>query len=504
MFDIVTGIQMKDIEQKWINEIGIPSLSLMESAANSIANVIRQKYSNEKKILIVANVGNNGGDALAVGRLLIQSGYDVTFSYIGSIDKMTEECRIQNEILQKLGVSIGSSLEVDLTEADVIVDGIFGIGLTRNISGEYYELINKINDSDCKVVAVDIPSGINADNGKVMGIAIEADVTVELGIRKLGNHLYPGCEYAGEVEYSDIGLNNYFGLNTVKILENSDISKKLPKRKNDSNKGTYGKILCICGSYNMAGAAVLSATAAYKTGAGLVKVFTDIRNREIIQRSIPEALLSTYDDMDFSKELHNSLEWADTVLIGCGLGQNDTSIGLVKETLQYFEATNDKKLVIDADALNIISNDSELLNILPTDAIITPHVMEMSRLTGMSVKDIKDKRFEIAANFAKDHKCVVVLKDSRTVITDYNENIFLNVNGNNGMATGGSGDVLAGMIASIASGSSNMLESAVTGVYMHGLSADLCIGQNTYETLISSDIYGGISSAYKLVTNDKK
>ena len=319
MKNIVTGTDMKKVDSYTINTIGIPSLVLMERAALSVAEIVCKNQLKDKKILVVAGVGNNGADGVAICRILHLKGYNTELYILGDISKASTEFKQQLSIAHNIGINIVG----DYNDADVIIDSIFGVGLSRNVEGVYKDVILKINKGRNFVYSVDIPSGVSADTGKICGVAVKANCTVTFGSYKIGTVLYPGAEYCGQVVVADIGFPQeaYEQIEEqVKTATLEDFNF-IPPRPNYSNKGTYGKILIIAGSKDISGAAVLCAEAAFRVGAGLVRVFTAEQNRQIIQRLLPEAMVNTYDVHHFNmKSLEACLKWCDVVAIGPGIG----------------------------------------------------------------------------------------------------------------------------------------------------------------------------------------
>lgn len=499
---IVDGTEMKKIDSDTINKIGIESLVLMERAALETVKVIRkQKLKKEHKILIICGSGNNGGDGIAIARILHERGYQVMLLSLGKIEKQTEETRKQYEIAKKNGVPMTIEWgNIDWSAYVIIVDAIFGIGLAREITGIFSKVIENINQSKAKVIAVDIPSGIHSNNGKVMGIAVKADRTVTFGYQKLGLVFYPGREYAGKVKVADIGFSKkvmeynrphcfYF---TKKDLE------QLPERKKDGNKGTFGKVLVIAGAKNVSGAAYFSAKAAYRTGAGLVKIMTVSENRTILQTVLPEALFQEYDQENYEKKeekiLLSNLEWADSVVIGPGMGINDISKKILKFVWNYAKVP----VVIDADAIHMLKELEEWEKkecLVPV--ILTPHIKEMSVLTGKAIEMIKSNLIETAVEEAvKSENLFVVLKDAVTIVSNGAEQ-YINVSGNNGMATGGSGDVLTGVIAALIAQGNKPFTAASLGVYIHGISGDIASREKGYYGVVADDLIENIPKVLK-------
>lgn len=486
---LLDGKQMKEIDRFSIEEVKIPSLVLMERAALGVCKVIRQHFTNEYKVLSVCGSGNNGADAAACARILSENGYETAVCLVGNMEHATEELKTQLSILQKLSILVVTMDEI--ADYDIIIDGIFGIGLSREITGEYQRIIDRINSAGKTVVAVDIPSGVDAASGKILGTAVKADYTVTFGYLKTGMLLYPGSICCGEIRVENCGFAGK-AIDTIPnkkfIYDKSDL-KRLPARTPDSNKGTYGRVLVIAGSDNMSGAAYFSAKAAYRTGAGLVRVMTAKSNKAVIQTLLPEAVLSFYDEIS-TQELRENLNQAAVVVVGPGLSMGELQSRILYETLTFL-SDKDKKVLLDADALNIIARDNrqELLK----NCIITPHLGEMARLCRMKTDEIKEQLIETAETFAKKYCCICVLKDARSVVSDGNE-VYLNVSGNSGMSTAGSGDVLTGIIAGMLAGGMDLFEGAVLGTYIHGLAGDSAKEQLGERFMKADDIADSIKN----------
>lgn len=487
---VVSGTEMKKVDKYTIEQIGVPSVVLMERAAKSVADVICQNETKDKSILVVASVGNNGADGIAIGRMLYLQGYNTCICILGDIGKSTEEFKIQLNITRNLGIKVVAGFE----KADVIVDAIFGIGLTRNVEGIYAETINKINNSDATVYAVDIPSGIDGDNGKVCGIAVKADYTVTFGAYKNGTVLYPGADYCGQVIVASIGFPQvaYDECREVINSVTEEELKYIPARPNYSNKGTFGKVLVIAGSKDITGAAYLCGEGAFRVGAGLVRIFTPVENREVLQKLLPEAMVNCYDVDQFDKKMLDAcLNWCDVVAIGPGL-----STGVLQKII--VDAVLESKLptVIDADGINNIAEDEKLKKKLHKNVIITPHVGEMARLLGMKIDEVADDVVKHAklANYKFNVNCV--LKDARTIIAT-DKNTYINLTGNNGMATAGSGDVLTGIITGLLAIGVDLEKASVLGPYLHGVAGDMATQTVSQTSMMATDILNEIKNIFK-------
>jgi NAD(P)H-hydrate epimerase len=495
---ILTAAQMKESDGTAINEYGIGSLVLMERAAYETARVIIGKYGTDIIVGIMAGTGNNGGDGIAVARLLNEQGVRTEINLIGDTHKFTEETKTQLEIARKLNIPIYYGVEN--TVYDVIVDAIFGIGITRPVEGAYAEAIESINASNARVVAVDIPSGVNADDGRIMGCAVRADVTVTFQYRKLGIVLYPGAANAGEVYCVPIGIPDakLEPQNAVVSYTVPQKDLRLPNRNPWGNKGSFGKVFVIAGSRNMGGACMLSALSAYRAGAGMVRVFTASDNRDILLRKLPEVIIDTYNDdgmgqlsSDEKNALAEGLKWADVVAIGPGLTTSDKALALLKLTIENCATP----LVVDADALNLLAKNEGLLKEFESgrrkfdaDVVFTPHLGELSRLMRVSVDNIKADILQCARRFAQDYDVTLVCKDARTVVARRGKATYINMSGNDAMATAGSGDVLTGIISGMIGQGLGGYDGAVMGVYAHGLAGDLARDRTSSYYVMAQDI----------------
>ncbi len=494
---LVKRNEMRQYDKNTIHHFGIPSMVLIERAALAAFEEIEKIFEYGKaRILIACGVGNNGADGLVLARLLYLKGYEVEILTVGNRQKATEENKQELMIADAYGlvrfstetffachglhaneqiVNHAESLQ-QAREYDLIVDAVFGVGLSRRIEGEYGQLLELLNQLRAKKLALDIPSGIDADDGSVLGIAFRADLTVTFSYEKVGMRLYPGQEYCGTIICRSVGIDDYSFLTnqphgyapTMAAYTREDLDF-IPGRRPHTNKGSYGKVLVIAGSVNMAGAAVFSARAAYMSGCGLVRVLTAEENRVIIQSTLPEAVLTTYHEKKPDKEaVIQALQWADVIVCGPGLGISDTSRLLVQMVLKNAAVP----VIMDADALNLIAEDVDILKKPHTELIVTPHLGEMARLAGVTISYIKDHLIETAEEFARTYQLTCVLKDARTITAVPYGMTYVNLSGNNGMATGGSGDVLTGVIAALIAQGLKPEQAAPLGVYIHGAAGD--------------------------------
>lgn len=487
MKNILTVEEMADADKGAV-EIGIPSIVLMERAALSVVDEIFQREYDTSEVLVLCGPGNNGGDGAVIARLLAEKGLSPTLMLFGDPMKYSEQLSLQLKICRFYDIKTVDAYQKG--RYSLVIDAVFGIGLHRNISGRIAEIFNSINEERPVVVAVDIASGIEGNTGCIMGTALKADLTVTFAARKIGHCLYPGAEYSGEVTVKDIGIPVQKKRLTCQILniEETDLCN-LPKRDESGNKGTFGKLLVIAGSKDICGAAYLSACAALKCGIGMVRIFTEESNRMPLCVLLPETLITTYREGCFDKAaLEEALAWSDGVVIGPGLGMSETS----KEILSSFFSVNKLPTVLDADALNIIAeNDmSALLSGFPT--IITPHMGEMKRLTGVSIEELKKDSIGYASEYAASNNTVCVLKDARTITAYPDGRMFINLSGCSALATAGSGDVLSGILGGYVTRfykeAGKDLPIEAMGVFVHGKTGEYAAGEKSKSSVTAVDL----------------
>lgn len=505
---LVDGKQAALVDRFSIDQAGIPSLVLMERASLSCAQEIRKYLDGSEKdlkVLSVCGSGNNGGDGMAAARILHTSGFQASILLVGKREKLSVDAKKQLDIASFMGLDIifgdewlagagqeekQEKMEGLLGKYDILVDAIFGTGLSREIGGTYrdwVEAVNAVSAQGKQVFAVDIASGVSSADGQILGTAVRADVTVTFGYRKLGMLLYPGALFSGRIVCAEIGFdpNAIHHIEGLHIAYGPEDLGRLPARRQDSNKGTYGKTLIIAGSRNMAGAAAFSARAAYYMGAGLVTIYTPESNRVILQQLIPEAVMKTYPDHEFDENaLKDLLASCSTLVVGPGLGKSDISHKIVHYVLEHAACP----LIIDADALNIISEQPQILKMCSAPAAVTPHLMELSRLTGYNIQTLKTNLQKICVDFSHEYGVICISKDARTMIFGDNKDIYVNLSGNNGMSTGGSGDVLTGVIAGLCSQGMDLMEASKLGVYIHGLAGERASDRRGVRSVTASDI----------------
>lgn len=485
------GDSMKAADKDTIENLGIPSLELMERAAGSCIDSMKKEKLDFTDVLIVCGSGNNGGDGFAIARLLKEEGCAVTVFMAGNPAHLSAECRYQWKLFESIGGSICDHYP-DGTYS-LIIDAIFGVGLSREVTGHYREVIEWMNEASGTKVAVDIPSGINAGNGCVLGIAFRADYTVTFQVEKIGLIFYPGKEYAGKVTVTDIGISLRTmekNKNIAYLPDREEYIRMLPDRPEDSNKGTYGRLLVIAGSKGMSGAAFLNAMAAYRMGAGLVQIYTEESNRIILQALLPEAIITTYTEFD-KEEVKRLLSHADAVCIGSGLSRSKTAKKILKTVLSNVEVA----CVIDADGLNLLAEHLKYTEYLTEGRfILTPHMKEMSRLTGLSVPEIRANRQQVLESLTEEWNVTCVLKDSRTLIGEAGKRTCVNTSGCQSLAKGGSGDVLCGVIAGLLAQGISTFEAATLGTYIHGLSGETAAREKNSYSILARDLLESLAT----------
>ena len=489
----VNAAQMKAADQYTIQKLGVPSLELMEHAAQACVQVLEDEKVDLSHVCVVCGSGNNGGDGFAIARILQNNRYSVETFCVGNPEHYTEETQEQMHRLQECGGKITYGMPQE-DSYSVVIDAVFGVGLSRKVEGRYRQVIEQMNRMRGTKFAVDIPSGLSATTGCILGCAFKADYTVTFQLKKIGLELSQGRTMAGKVIVPDIGISTDSICEDQEIVRTAgkDIYRKmLPDRPEDSNKGTYGRLLVIAGNKGMAGAAYLNAHAAYMTGAGLVRIYTSSDNREILQTLLPEAIITTYEEYN-KEELLSLLTWADGVCIGSGLGMSRLSEKILKTVIEYVKVP----CLIDADGLNLLAENKNYLNQMAERRfVITPHMKEMSRLTGTPVEELKADRIQILKDFISRYRITCVLKDSRTLIASEEKGIRMNLTGNSAMAKAGSGDVLAGVISGWMVQGKEAEDAAELGTYIHGLSGDLAKFEKGVYSVMARDLIEYISKA---------
>ena len=505
---------MREIDFAAIEKYKIPSLKLMENAGMGVVSFLLEEFPELKKmkILVVAGKGNNGGDGFVVSRLLKNKGILVSTWLFAAKNECLKEAKSNLDLLVRTKCSLREVLkssdlkkfEVELSGADLVVDALLGTGFKGVVSELFGKAIDLINNSKAKVVSVDLPSGLDADDGQVTGSCIEADYTVALGLVKLGTVVLPGLNYAGRLAVKDIGIPPELAEEKeIKLNYSSvqDIFSFLPKRKKDAHKGSVGRMLVVGGSAGMTGAPSLASLAALRTGSGLVTVACSKSLNDIFEVKLTEVMtVPVAENPDRSLSLKAKdrilelLEGFDVLVLGPGLGKNiDTGL-LVRSLLKESK----KPVVLDADGLNFVAFSPEILKTAKAEVVITPHPGELGRLTGLAIEEIQKNRLETALSFSKKYSVVTVLKGACTVTAFPDGRAYINPTGNPGMATAGSGDVLAGIIGSLIGQKTGPGMAAVSGAFIHGAAGDLAF-ESWGNGLIASDIIAGIPEAMRKI-----
>ncbi len=481
----VTQDQMKQIDEYMIRKMKIPGIVLMENAARAVADLIAQRFPHGR-VAVFCGSGNNGGDGFAVARILIANGYDVQAYLIGDVFTVGGDARANYEFFEALGerfAQIRGGVELHEAEqfamaADVIVDALFGTGIAREIEGTHLDVVRLINRMPGYKVSVDIPSGVAGDTGAVMGEAVHAHATVTFQYPKIGHYLYPGRDYRGELAVAKIGVDMgcpVVDRLDVRVITQKDCGITLPARHPNTNKGDYGRLLIVAGSTGMAGAAVLCSRAAVRAGAGLTTLASVQEVVRVVQAGTPEVICRVLPQEGESisagaaREADNLVKNATAVAIGPGLSDSQEVLGFV----HHMVTNNQLTKVFDADALNAIAKQTDVLGRLEGDVILTPHPKEFSRLCGSSVDVILNDPIAEARAFIEQYGVTLVLKGAVTVVANRQDGITLIEAGSPGMAKGGSGDVLAGAIGSLCAQGYKPYDAAVLGVLVCGIAGSM-------------------------------
>ena len=476
--------EMKRLEEKAINEYGIPSIVLMENAAMGFVTALKNEYGclKSKKILVVCGKGNNAGDGFAIARLLHFDGCEVLVLPIFDIESLTPDAKTNANALKNMGVPFIKDIN---DEYDIIIDAIFGTGFHSEVTSPVREIIEKINESKSFVASVDVPSGVELCDGAKNKFCVNSDLCVTFGYAKF--HQFTGLNKNTFKKLIIAPISIPDPENFAKIIT-EDTFNLIPERSDDSHKGTFGKVMAIVGSFGMAGAAILSGSAVLKSGAGMLTIATTNEIIPIIAHEIPSAM--TYPLPSECDTLIEKAKGMDAILIGCGLGTNDDT----KKYITEFIKKCDIPMVIDADGLNILSENIDIIK--GKNAILTPHIVEFSRLSGVSPDAIKENPAKVLKDFCDEFGVTVILKDSVTLISHKGEKTAVCHAPNSGMATAGSGDVLAGVVTSFTAQGISSFDAACCGVYIHSAAGKLAKEQYSEAGMTSSDILSFVPKAF--------
>jgi NAD(P)H-hydrate epimerase len=486
---ILNASQMREADRRTIEEIGIPSLVLMENAGRQVVGAIEAHFEDvdDRRVAVLAGRGNNGGDGFVVARTLLNRGVDVTVFVIGSLEDIKGDARINLEVLGKLGLSvveIANEQEWELhssevSASDLIVDAVFGTGLKTPIAGTLETIVADINEMGIPVVSIDLPSGMSADTHQLIGPCLQASLTVTLGAPKLPLVLPPAATRAGELVVADIGIppeviDEVDGAR-IAIITAEPLREHVRPRAADAHKGDFGHVLVVAGSRGKSGAAHLAGLGALRAGAGLVTIATPRSIQPIVAGLAPEYMTEALDETSQGRVDPRAIEQVlsmqrDVIAVGPGIGIDAGT----REFIWTLIERAGVPLVIDADGLNAFDADPGRLTARDGQTVIvTPHPGEMARLLGISTSEVQANRLESAVNFATTHRVYVVLKGSRTIVATPEGAASINLTGNPGMATGGTGDVLTGTIAAWLAQLMDAEAACQVAVYLHGLAGDL-------------------------------
>lgn len=487
---LVTAKEMKALDVQAQNDYAMPGILLMDNAAQAVAEAVHEALTalEGERVVIFCGGGNNGGDGLGAARWLQSYGVSVRAFVVGAaLDAVQGDAAMELAMFTKAGGRVEALsteddwvlAELAASKADVLVDALLGTGFHGELEGDVLRACELLNKSEKYILAVDVPTGVNADNGAVSENAVRADHTVTMALVKTGLLLYPGREYCGDIELADISM-------PVKLVEEyqSDkyrltdeiVRELLPLRKANAHKGDAGRVVICAGSPGYTGAAALASDAAVKAGAGLVSLYTPLSSRDVLAIKLTEVMVHGLLERmpgilggGAASDVASSAEAADVLAIGPGLGTSESTQEAVRTILQKITTP----VVIDADALTALAGHTEILAAMQAQKVLTPHPGEMARLTGLEIAEIEADRINIAKKYAEQWQAIVVLKGAPTVIGCPNGTVYVNSTGNSSLATGGSGDVLTGIIAGLAAQEISLQEAAICGVYLHGLAAEL-------------------------------
>jgi len=509
---VVTSQEMRELDRLTIEKYGVPSLTLMEHAGEAVAQALLNCFGKIAKggVVVVSGKGNNGGDGLVVARHLKKKRIPCEVVLLGRKEELSPDAaanlraylKIKGKVFEA-GRDSSSLLSERLKGKRLVVDAILGTGLKEEVRGLYAEAITIINASGLPVVAVDLPSGLDSDSGKPLGTAIKAEMTVALGFPKLGEVVYPGVSCVGEMIVADIGISPEAVEEVAprtELLEDEEVGWLVPEREPDSHKGTYGHLLVMAGSRGKTGAAILACRAAMRVGSGLVTLAAPYSLNDIFASSLVEAMTELLRedaigqmDPPGDQEWRRLLDKKSALLFGPGVGINDSTRSALWWLLRNLEIP----WVIDADGLTLLAGGVERLRGAKSPPVLTPHPGEMARLIGADTAAVNRDRIGIARSFAKEHRCYLVLKGARSVIAAPSGRVLINPTGNAGMASGGMGDVLAGILAGLLAQGFKVEDALKLGVFLHGFVGDRAAEAKGEMGMIASDVIEGLPGGLK-------
>lgn len=489
--NILSATEIRVVEQKCFDYNYYNEIQLMQKAGYACYEKIVEKYGKNlinAKINVFCGNGKNAGDGFLIARYLFSYGANVKIILCDKTPTIPEPLKYYNE-------AVSSRVPVELFDessanADYIVDCIFGIGFSGEPRKPFDKVFEALSNSNATVISIDTPSGTNATTGEMCKNAIKADYTIAISTLKYCHILPPANENCGKTDVVDIGIpKDCYNNNYAKTIEFDDIKDNFVPVPLNANKGTNGHLLALCGSANMTGAAVICSSSAVKCGAGLVKITTPISAHKLIASQLNQPIFHPVAESDgmFSigakDDIISDLEWSNAVVLGCGIGNNESTVEITKSVLRNAKSP----IILDADGINCINGCINILKDIKVPVVLTPHPGEMSRLVSKSIKDIQSNRIDVAKSFANEYGVVVVLKGANTVVTD-GDSVFVNTTGNAGMAMGGTGDMLAGMIGAFVAEGMDIYNAAKAGVLIHGLSADLAIKEKGMRSITVFDM----------------
>jgi NAD(P)H-hydrate epimerase len=540
MIPVFSAKEMAELDRLTIEEFGLPGMVLMETAARGVfrtaLEILQDAYSPSvplplslghnqddccgeqlrlparliaegKFVKIFCGKGNNGGDGLAVARMLYSVGAEVEVLLLCKGEELAGDTRKNFDLAQELGMEIIEEADSEdfyiAEDCDLVIDALLGTGAKGPAQGKTALAIEEINDASCPVISIDLPSGVETSTGKALGPAVQASATPTMGALKRGLVFSPGRELAGEVSIVDIGIPNQLIEGSEPNLwrvEFDDIFARLPQRPSDTHKGECGRILIIAGSAGLTGAGCLTASACVKAGAGLVVVGVPLSLNPIFEMKLTEAMTLPLPDTPAGSLSESALpfivqrlDWANACAIGPGLSRNSETLELARKIIASLKIPS----VIDADALFALAEEPDSLRSLPPNCVLTPHIGEFARLTGKTPEEVKDERVELVRQYAQEWKAVIVLKGSPTLIASPEGQVYINSTGNSGMATGGVGDALSGIITALLGQGLSASDSAMVGVFIHGLAGDFACAELGTLGLSATDLIDKIPQAFR-------
>ncbi len=517
---VVTADIMQKLDRMAIDNCGIPGIVLMENAGRGAKRIIESHYPDlfNRKVAVFSGKGNNGGDGFVIARHLSNMGIYVKVFLLTVGDDLRGDAKINFDIIRRMGTDIFELrdescidlIQDELKGFDLIIDAIFGTGLNSDVKGIFWEVIELINKTDIPTVSIDIPSGLSADTGRVLGNCVKADLTVTFAHPKLGLLIHQGPENVGKLETIDISIPGYLIENENiqnHLIVGNELKPLIPPRHPDSHKGDFGHLLVVAGSAGKTGAAALTCLGAMRVGVGLVTLGIPESLNHIMENKLTEVMTEPLFEctpgflgIKAIEKIMELTKGKNALALGPGLSTKEETVELVARIIKEITIP----IVIDADGINAFAKNKDTLKEAKSPIVLTPHPGEMARLTGTTVAEIQDNRIEISRSFAKEYCVHIVLKGSRTVITDPKGDVYINPTGNPGMATGGMGDVLTGMISSFIAQGLDITDAAKLAVFSHGLAGDTIVCERGEIGLLATDVIERIPSVlFELIDSSK-